>query len=241
MNKLTARDKALIAIGVLVLIMLLWFFFMIKPMISAKQDNATKIEELNFQKEQLEVKLATYDSVLKKNEADKELIAKAKERFHEMKTSWDSERWVTQIMTMNGVNVEATNVTDPQPYVYKTTTETTNEDGTKNVVETTVTSPTIYFETATMTFELPYKNFEDFVSLMNNFATVSKTTALTSWSYALAEQKDAPDTIVNVDEDIPIEGVVPETAKKGEIVMSGSFNVTQYMMAVQAEESPALS
>lgn len=240
MNKLTARDKALIAIGVLVLIVLAWFFFLIKPMISAKQDNTMKIDDLKYQKEQLEIKLATYESVLKKNEDDKKLIEDARVKFHDVKTSWDSERWVTQIMTMNGVSVVSTNVNDPQPFVYKTTTETTNEDGTKNVVETDVTCPTIFVETGTYEFRLPYENFEDFVSLMNSFATVNKTTALTNWSYALAKQQDPIDTVVDVEPDG--ENLPPvEEAKKGEIIIQGRFNVVQYMMSVIAEGDTTLS
>lgn len=172
MEKLTRREKYMLIVLGVVIVIGIGFVLLVKPLIDTYTTNTTTIADLELQIEDAKVAIAQKPIIEKKLADTVELINENGKEFYPTLSSWDAERTVTKILHDNEVAYHTVTISPSKPYV-------------KPLLEGETVEPDAPVEnngiTETLMIIECHTTADQFYSMLDDFATLEKRGCVATW------------------------------------------------------------
>lgn len=190
MNKISAREKTLLAALAVIAVAVFGFMFLVKPAMATRQENTKKIEGLQSEKALIDIDVNQGPTIKKQLQESKEMVIANSATFYTNVATWEAERLVTDLQKKHKIDYKSISVTPPQPYVAsvlpiydegETPPQPKVED--KNAVGATVITVSSEFTCATIA------EVENLKAFLDEKSKETQQTSVASWSYTFDKSK----------------------------------------------------
>lgn len=117
MSKLTTREKTLVIILLVTVVLVCGYMFVMRPILADRQQNKILIVEKEAEKKNLQEQNASLPDLEKKLKETQEYVEKNKKDFFAKDiTTWNAERYVTTLIEKHNIEVVAIDISGPNPF-----------------------------------------------------------------------------------------------------------------------------
>lgn len=117
MSKLTTREKTLVIFLLATVVLVCGYMFVMRPILADRQQNKIILVEKETEKKNLEEQITMLSDLEKKLKEAQEYVEKNKEFFFSKDiTTWNAERYVTNLVEKHNIEVLALDISGPNPF-----------------------------------------------------------------------------------------------------------------------------